>query len=102
MEVIVLVFWLILRNSVVVVVIMPNHLTPPNSLGDEYKRRLTPKPRFCERMKVIDIIFGSLLLSSSCQLVLFVLALVSSLRQLIVVVVVVVVYVVAYSITMRG
>jgi hypothetical protein len=38
---------------------MPNHLTPPESLGDEYKRRLMPKLRFCERMKVVDIIFGS-------------------------------------------
>ncbi len=81
-------FWLVLENSaVVIIVIMPNRLTPPESLGDEYKRRLTPKPRFCERIKVVDIIFGSLLLSSSCQLVLFVLALVSTSRRLIVVVV---------------
>jgi hypothetical protein len=54
----VVVFWLVLTNIAVVVVIMPNRLTPPKSLSDEYKRRLTPKPRFCERMKVVAIIFG--------------------------------------------
>jgi hypothetical protein len=36
MKVIVVVFWLVLTNSVAVVVIMQNRLTPPQSLGDEW------------------------------------------------------------------